>query len=257
MAVIGLGVFSFLGINSLYIADIVTSTDILLIKGMALFLLIGASVFAIRLKDAAIYFFATIASGLLIAYPNTVLGYLSTTILAYSVYFILSFVIPYILMQKTGEGLQRKPFLLGSLPVGAIIIAYGIYQIGHLHFPGVALGVAYIAQAIVSLGYAVFISQKLNISTNTATLNQENKNTLVVLFAIPLSLFTFSIAFLFRDIPGMMSLAWILESSILYLVSIRMNDERIFTFAHGVFLVGIVKEFTLIGAITREDWLSF
>ena len=40
----------------------------------------------------------------------------------------------------------------------------------------------------------------------------------LVLLAIPLSLFTFAIAFLFRDIPGMMSLAWVVESVILYFV---------------------------------------
>lgn len=83
------------------------------------------------------------------------------------------------------------------------------------------------------------------------------KNTLLVLFAVPLSLFTFALAFLFQDVPGMMSLAWIIESSILYMVAVRMQDARIFLFAHGVLLIGLIKEVTLISNMYMGDWMSF
>jgi len=80
---------------------------------------------------------------------------------------------------------------------------------------------------------------------------------LLVLFALPLSLFTFSFAFLFQDVPGVMSLAWVIESAILYLIAIRMNDTRIFTSAHLVLAIGIIKEVTLIDIMQARDWSMF
>ena len=63
--------------------------------------------------------------------------------------------------------------------------------------------------------------------THLSTAPQEHKNILLILFALPLSLFTLSLAFVFGNVPGIMSLAWIIESSILYLVYTRMKDSRI------------------------------
>jgi hypothetical protein len=123
------------------------------------------------------------------------------------------------------------------------VTAYGIYQFGSENFPGISMGVAYIIQAIVYLGYAIMTGYRF-LSKNTGVNSvpeEKNKNILLVLFAVPLSLFTFSLAFLFRDTPGVMSLAWILESTILYLVAIRMNDSKIFTGANFIFLIGVIK----------------
>lgn len=82
-------------------------------------------------------------------------------------------------------------------------------------------------------------------------IEQSNKNILIVLFALPLSLFTFSLAFLFQDTPGVMSLAWVLESVILYMIATRMNDTRIFIGATLVFVIGIIKQVSLVYSLTQ------
>lgn len=74
------------------------------------------------------------------------------------------------------------------------------------------------------------------------------KNTILILFAIPLSLFTFALAFVFRDTPSVMSLAWVLESTILYFVATRMEDKRILSAAHIVLGLGLIKEISLINS---------
>jgi hypothetical protein len=89
-----------------------------------------------------------------------------------------------------------------------------------------------------------------------ATLPTGNKTDLLVLFALPLSLFTLALAFVFGDLPGMMSLAWILESTILYLVYTRLGDLRIYIAACLVFLIGIVRQTVLLGSIIESDYLT-
>ncbi len=116
------------------------------------------------------------------------------------------------------------------------------------------MGLAYILQAILYLGYAIIAGAKFFPKDSrevSGTIEQNNKNILIVLFALPLSLFTFSLAFLFRDIPGVMSLAWILESTILYLIAVRMNDTRIFSGATIVFVIGMIREVSLVENMVR------
>jgi hypothetical protein len=54
----------------------------------------------------------------------------------------------------------------------------------------------------------------------------------------------------------MMSLAWILESTILYLVYTRIADVRIFFAASLVFLIGIIRQFVLVGSLIQSDYIS-
>ena len=89
------------------------------------------------------------------------------------------------------------------------------------------LGFAYILQAFITLVYALILHSYFMKRESIQT--QLTKNTLLILFAVPLSLFTFALAFVFRDIPSVMSLAWVIESAILYLIAVRMRDSRIFS----------------------------
>jgi len=77
-----------------------------------------------------------------------------------------------------------------------------------------------------------------------------------VLFAVPLSLFTLALAFVFGDLPGMMSLAWMLEATILYLVYTRIRDDRIYFAACLVFGIGIIRQISLIDSFISRDYIS-
>lgn len=54
----------------------------------------------------------------------------------------------------------------------------------------------------------------------------------------------------------MMSLAWVLESTILYLVYTRISDVRIYFAACLVFLIGIIRQTILVDAIFQRDYLT-
>jgi hypothetical protein len=54
----------------------------------------------------------------------------------------------------------------------------------------------------------------------------------------------------------MMSLAWILESTILYLVYTRMEDIRIYYAGCIVFLIGIIRQVLLVGSLIQSDYVS-
>lgn len=259
VAIGGFGILNFLGISTVDSGVSMNIESIMLMKWVSIILLIGASIFAFRLRDAFIFFLAIIMSGILLVYPNTFSEYSYITISSFLLFWILSLLVPYILT-RDNTALSQKSFLLASLPLSALVVSYAIYQIWQDMFPWIWMGVAYIFQAILYLLYAFITGSRFFPHTSSDSLessHEDGKNILLILFTLPLSLFTFSLAFLFEDIPGMMSLAWIIESTILYLVYTRMRIVHIFTFATIVFLVGIMKETTLLSSIAKEDWQSF
>jgi hypothetical protein len=227
-------------------------------RAMAMFLLLGASVFAIRLREALYLLMAIILSGILMIYPDTFAMSISVTTAALAVYLLISLIVPYILMGDD-RAISHRPALLVSLPVSALVITTAIYQIGYIEFPGLAMGVAYILQAVVYLAYGMLLSSRILPTTGgagIAALPAPQKTDLLVLFALPLSLFTLALAFVFGDLPGMMSLAWVLESTILYLVYTRLSDIRIYIAACLVFLIGIVRQVVLMDSLMQRDYIS-
>lgn len=259
VAICGFGALNLFGILTMDSTVIMNTESIMLMKWMSILIFIGASIFAFRLRDAFIFFLATIISGILLIYPNTFSNYFGITLFSFLTFWFLSLLVPYILTRNDSQ-IGQKSFLLASLPLSALIISYAIYQIWQDLFPWIWMGVAYIFQAIIYLIYAFIAGSRFlpHPSGDTiASPSEDGENILLILFALPLSLFTFSLAFLFKGIPGMMSLAWIIESVILYLVYTRMHIVHIFTFATAVFCIWIIKETTLLSNISKEDWQSF
>ncbi len=256
VALIGFAALTLVGIT---VADpiAIDLSTILSTRAMAILLLIGASIFTIRLRDAIYLLMAIILSGILMIYPNMFEMSITITTLALSIYLLISLIVPYILM-RDDQMIAHRPALLIALPVSALVITTAIYQVGHIEFPGIAMGVAYIVQAIVYLIYGMIVSSWFLSDrwVDIATLPTDSKIDLLVLFALPLSLFTLALAFVFWDLPGMMSLAWILESTILYLVYTRLGDLRIYIAACLVFLIGIVRQVVLIDSIFQRDYLT-
>ena len=127
---------------------------------MAIFLLIGASIFTIRLRDAIYFLMAVVLSGILMIYPNTLDLTISVTVIALAVYAIISLLVPYFLM-RDDRAISHRSALLVSLPLSALVITTAIYQIGHIEFPGIAMGVAYIIQAVIYLVYGMILSSRI------------------------------------------------------------------------------------------------
>ena len=247
--------FLLLGISSLASAVIFDPTVIIMTKLLALWLLLGGSFLSLRATNAIVYFMSIVLSGFILIYPDTFDVFPFFTILAYIFYTILSLLVPVFFFNR--DDIAQKALVLASLPVSALIWVYMIYQsVGDGYLSGMATWGLYMIQAFVYLLYAIFIKSKIVSTAAISTLELPEKNILLILLAIPLSLFTFSLAFLFREIPGIMSLAWVIEASVLYMVAEKMHERRIFLFASFLFAIGIMKEFTLIWNITTGDWMS-
>lgn len=120
--------------------------SIMMIKGMALLLFLGASFFALRLQDAFVYFLAIVMSGILFIMPNTSALFPLLTALPVIIYLLGSFLVPLLLNRKR-DGVQHQVFSLIALPISALVVSYMIYQFGQERFPGIAMGLAYILQA--------------------------------------------------------------------------------------------------------------
>ena len=100
VALSGFAIFLFLGISTSSLdTEIWTLVDMLSVKVMALFLLIFGSVFALRMRDMMMYFLAVVLSGILLIYPNLMERAPGITLLAYSVFTGITFLIPVLLVR--------------------------------------------------------------------------------------------------------------------------------------------------------------
>jgi Predicted membrane protein (DUF2339) len=232
--------------------------SILSLRIIALLVLLGSSIFASRLRTGIVFFLWIIMSGILLIYPDTTEMLPFFSIVSGGIYLALSLIAPYILTQKE-QKIEHYGFLLGSLPISAIVITYSIYQFLHVGASGMTLGFAYIVLAWLYLAYGYISASRFYPmqSTSTSELHQDQKQLILILFALPLSLFTFALAFVFGDKPGIMSLAWILEATILYGVYMKMNNIRISIFAHIVLTIGIMKEVLFSMSLMEKDWYGF
>ena len=95
---------------------------------MSIFLLIGAGIFTLRLRNGFLFFLAIVLSGILMIYPDTFEMAFSYSTIAITLYLVLSLLIPY-LMTRDDCPIMHPSFLLGSLPLGALIVSYGLYEI--------------------------------------------------------------------------------------------------------------------------------
>ncbi len=255
IAVMGFGMVALLGVSTH--TGVIDIDSILATKAMGIFLLIGASILTLRIRDVFLFFLAILLSGVLMIYPDTFGDSLFFSSLIVVAYWFFSLLIPFFLTRDT-KPITHRSFLLGSLPLSALVVTYAIYELGQREFPGLTLGLAYILLAGVYLLYAMVTGSRFFPEwSKETTSTEEGKNILLVLFALPLSLFTLALAFVFGSVPGIMSLSWILESSILYLVYSRMKDTKIYFAWCLVFLIGMMKQVTLLDTITEWEWLMF
>lgn len=67
-------------------------------------------------------------------YPNTFESSTGISLISSLIYLVISLVVPYFLT-RTDETLLSKSFLMGSLPISALVITYAIYELGHIKFP--------------------------------------------------------------------------------------------------------------------------
>lgn len=113
-----------------------------------------------------------------------------------------------------------------SLVLGALFLSGSLYFFGEKHFPGVAMGIAYLALAI---GYVVYAALMVGLKTFVQSRITEPKyNLLLIVLAVALSLGTLAIALLFSPYPGIVSAAWVFESVVVLLVFTRIIDNRLF-----------------------------
>ncbi len=56
------------------------------------------------------------------------------TVVAFTLYIFAALGIPYVLT-RSEKVISQSGFLLASLPLSALVVSYGIYELGQLRFP--------------------------------------------------------------------------------------------------------------------------
>lgn len=152
VAIIGFGSVALLGVSTH--TGSIDVDSVLMTKAMGILLLIGASIFTLRLRDVFLFFLAILLSGILSIYPDTFGDSLFLSSLIVVAYWVFSLLIPF-LLTRDSKPLVHRSFLLGSLPLSALVVTYALYNLGQREFPGLTLGLAYILLAVVYLLYAM------------------------------------------------------------------------------------------------------
>ena len=96
-----------LGISTANIPVESIDNSIILVKCMSIILLVGASIFTLRLRDALVFFLAVLMRGILMIYPDTFVTHMNITGIAFVIYIFTALGIPYILTRSDKAILQN------------------------------------------------------------------------------------------------------------------------------------------------------
>jgi len=148
--------------------------------------------------------------------------------------------------------------LLLTIIMGAIFGTGSIAFFGTVFFPGVSLGIAFFAFAVLYFLLAFLLFHKG--SDEAQQLSPESKasfkNTLYALMGVSLSLFSLAIAFLFSQHNEVISAVWLFEATLLFFFFQRTKETKVYI--AGVILMGIgfLKLSSVLPLMQAREYLS-
>ncbi|QQS59351.1 DUF2339 domain-containing protein [Candidatus Peregrinibacteria bacterium] len=154
----------------------------------------------------------------------------------------------------------EKPFnaILGLI-AGVLFGAGEIYVFGTEYFPGVTLGVAFLAYAILYFVLGFLMTSSLGVHFSEEEVSPENtskKNVILSFLGVSVSLFSLAIAFVFSKHGEIASAVWLFEASILFFFSGKLKNAKIYVGGLLLMGVGLLKLSSLILIIQAKDYLS-
>jgi len=151
----------------------------------------------------------------------------------------------WVILQESKDLLVKNIWsIISWLISGSLFLCYMIYVYWEIYFPGTSLGLAFMSLwGIYFSGTYLLIKQ---IWMKKLQNDDSYQNLVYCMFALWVSLFTISIAFLFAGNLQIMSIVWILEATILLFLASRTKSQKIAIAGIVVFALGVVKLIEII-----------
>lgn len=228
-------------------------------------------------SSVLVFFLISLWSALKHALPNlVVVSTLSSTILlslilvpswsgawiVYIVFLLIAFGFPLF------ARFQNQSFSPVSFIASQVLL--NLFMIGELFFLGkdiwftdtssslIVLGVIIFTLSIASLIYSLILMRVVFGVTmeSISRLSLLERNTLSAIFALPLSLFSLSVAVVFSDTPLIVSTVWILESTILAYFSGKTKSVHILAWSLVLLAIGLIRIVPFFDTVREGDWLD-
>lgn len=157
-------------------------------------------------------------------------------------------------------------------PVSFVVyeVVIFLFLLGELFFLGndiwftdsssslITLGLIVFGISIGALGY-IFLLMRYVLDIDFASVSTRSlheKNLLAALFAIPLSLFSLSIAIVFSENALVVATVWILESTILAYFAGRTKSAHILNGSLVLLIIGLLRIVPYFDTISPRDWYA-
>jgi hypothetical protein len=150
--------------------------------------------------------------------------------------------------------------VIGGLLVGALFGTGEIYLFGSEYFPGITLGLAFMAFAMLYFALSYLLYGSAIAQQSTAKNSNEQaapyEDMLYSLLGISISLFSLAIAFVFSRHGEVVSAVWLFEASILFFFYQKTRDHKVFFAAAILMLIGMIKLSTILPLFERYDFVA-
>ena len=165
----------------------------------------------------------------------------------YALFLFIGFMVPFLTRKQT-PSLPPLSIILYQVLLNLFMIGEMTYLGKNLWFSSstvslITLGLVFFGLSVASLVYSLMLIR----SSTTVSLDQiasvpeEQKNMMYGILAIPLSLFSLSIAVIFSDNPSIVAAVWILESAIFAFLSSKVSNIRILIASSILLLIGLLR----------------
>jgi len=150
--------------------------------------------------------------------------------------------------------------------ISAIIFVSGeifYFWYGDINQSKITLGVLFMLMAILyfiiafAMNFVISKYIKHKNIDDSGEHKSSNANIIYSLIGISISLFSLAIAYIFSEHSEVVSIIWILESSVLLYFYKRTKDLKIYIFNIILMIVGIIKMTTILDVLSSGEYLSF
>lgn len=142
--------------------------------------------------------------------------------------------------------------LMTWLISGAIFLGYMVYITGNEFFPGMLQWLALICLAAIYASISFLFIKQLGIEEVKKDVKYQN--VFYSISALSVSFFSLAIALIFSENPEVISIIWLLEASVLFFVSQKLQSTKIAFWGLVLFVIGIFRFLPLLDMYMRNEY---
>ncbi len=156
-------------------------------------------------------------------------------------FWVLNYLLPF--FNKNLANNDSINLVLGNI-FWILFIWWNLFRFWNEYFPWITMWISFLLLAILYFIWSYFVFSK--ITKDKQTNKEINLNFIYSLTWISVSLFSISIALIFSDLPIVISLIWLLESTILTYFASRLKSQKIYVASVVLLIIWVYKIFALL-----------